>query len=263
MIPAVKLHRVVGAVISAAAGVALAWAITSLSRTGSCGNVGQAACPASAGQAGLVVAGSLILLAIGAVLTWGVGVLLAALSGGVTALVLAAAGPAHSRLPAVIVGTAFLAAFVLPGLVALGALRASRRRQAHVAEFRKRAIRAAGVVTAVADTAFTVNDNPQVRLTIRYSRADGTVAETEVKQMVSRLRIPQAGAPATVWYDPGSEGIMAELDESQPADSAVEAPSALPTRLVSELERLAALHSAGTLTDEEFARAKQQLLGAS
>ncbi len=55
---------------------------------------------------------------------------------------------------------------------------------------------------------------------------------------------------------------MAELDESLPADAAVEAPSAPPARLVSELERLAALRSAGTLTDEEFARAKQQLLGA-
>jgi hypothetical protein len=263
MIPAVKLHRVVGAVISAAAGVALAWAITSLSRTGSCGDVGQAACPSSAGEAGLVVAGSLILLAIGAVLTWGVGVLLAALSGGVSALVLAAAGPAHSRLPAVIVGTVFLAGFVLPGLVALGARRASRRRQALVAEFRKRAIRAAGVVTAVADTAFTVNDNPQVRLTIHFLRADGTAAETEIEQVVSRLRIPRAGAPATVWYDPGSEETMAELDESHPAGSAVQAPSAPPARLVSELECLAALHSAGTLTDEEFARAKQQLLGAS
>ena len=49
---------------------------------------------------------------------------------------------------------------------------------------------------------------------------------------------------------------MAELDESPPAGAAVAAPSAPPARLVSELERVGALHSAGTLTDEEFARAK-------
>ncbi|MEV6208368.1 SHOCT domain-containing protein [Kitasatospora sp. NPDC051914] len=45
------------------------------------------------------------------------------------------------------------------------------------------------------------------------------------------------------------------------AQTAAPAAAAPPADLLDQLERLAALHSAGALTDEEFTRAKQRLIG--
>lgn len=45
------------------------------------------------------------------------------------------------------------------------------------------------------------------------------------------------------------------------ATAAAAAPAASGAELLDQLERLAALHAAGALTDEEFGRAKQRLIG--
>ena len=51
--------------------------------------------------------------------------------------------------------------------------------------------------------------------------------------------------------------------EQQPAESAAPAPPTPPAAddLISQLQRLGDLHTAGTLTDDEFAAAKARLLG--
>ncbi|MER6397849.1 MULTISPECIES: SHOCT domain-containing protein [unclassified Kitasatospora] len=46
-----------------------------------------------------------------------------------------------------------------------------------------------------------------------------------------------------------------------PAGAPAVAPAASGTELLDQLERLTALHTAGALTDEEFSRAKQRLIG--
>jgi hypothetical protein len=68
-----------------------------------------------------------------------------------------------------------------------------------------------GTVTALRDTGTTINDNPQAAITITYSRADGTTAQVETTQVLSRLEIPRRGDPATVWYDPSTGDALAKL----------------------------------------------------
>ncbi|MFD0347824.1 SHOCT domain-containing protein [Kitasatospora aburaviensis] len=56
----------------------------------------------------------------------------------------------------------------------------------------------------------------------------------------------------------------ARLAREAAQKSQAAAPAAAPSSgadLLDQLERLAALHTAGALTDEEFSRAKQRLIG--
>jgi hypothetical protein len=71
-------------------------------------------------------------------------------------------------------------------------------------------------------------------------------------------------------YERGREQAYAEEAAAAPPPPAYQevppappkpAPSAAPSD-VDELERLGQLHSSGVLTDEEFAAAKQRILGA-
>ena len=179
---------------------------------------------------------------------------------------------------------------VIPGLVLLsmfGARRAAGTRAVQTAQFKQRAIMVPGVVTAVRDTGVTINDNPRVGIMVSYQRTDGIAAEYERKSVVSRLSIPRPGARATVWYDPAGSKVVVELGEptlstdlpgayaaglarsvgvadslpaapfqnAEPEDSVPGSPS-----IVAGLERLAALRQNGSLSEYEYALAKQRLL---
>lgn len=242
-----KVRYVVGGVLSVVAAEVMTWSIIDMVRGGDCGDVGQPSCAHPVLDPVGLFAG-IALLIVASILTVAVGIPIALLVGGVTALIAAFTGPDTGGVLLVAgIALGLLVVMVVAGLLAN---RASTAREADLATFQESAERVTGVIAAVADTGMTTNDDPHVRLTVRYHRTDGTPAETTTKQLVSRLAVPRAGEPATIWYDATGARTHVELP----------GPSSPPATLVSELERLAALHQGGALTDAEYAHAKQRLL---
>jgi Short C-terminal domain len=149
--------------------------------------------------------------------------------------------------------------------------------------------KAVGTLTSVQDTGMTVNDNPRVKMTFRIEPLDGTPAfEAKKTSTVSRVQIPQPGCRYPVWYDladpstfafafvtddngraqiaamfgdafgPNGEHIgMPAMTVAAPAPAASGSDDA-----IEKLSKLADLHKAGVLTDEEFAAKKAELLGS-
>jgi membrane protease subunit (stomatin/prohibitin family) len=77
------------------------------------------------------------------------------------------------------------------------------------------------------------------------------------------MRLAAGAATAGVAYHMGKEHAQNQQDDQQQA-AAAPAPDAAPAAApdaAAELERLAALHQSGALTDEEFAAAKAKVLG--
>jgi hypothetical protein len=254
----VKLRHMVGGILAVVAAEAILWAVTGMVHGGACGDVGRPVCPSDDAWRAVALFAGLTALVLGAVLTWGVGLLFGCLIAGVTALALSVVGPADERVSSLVIGGCFIA---LPCLIVapiLVSMRFSRGRKAKVAAFKERALSSNGVVTDVAETGVVINDDPRVRITVEYLRFDGARAQTETIQLVSRRRIPKPGDYVAVWYEAEGDQVLTELD---PVPGGLAEADRLPaTGLVDELERLAALHAAGLLNDDEFARAKRRLL---
>jgi hypothetical protein len=145
-----------------------------------------------------------------------------------------------------------------------------------------------GTITGVRDTGMTVNDNPRVEMIFRIDPLDGSAPfEASKKATVSRVRIPQAGQRYPVFYDAADPQTFAFIESladengralilqkfgdafgpdasgiGQVAAAAPAAASAAAPDPVAQIERLAALHASGALTDAEFAEQKQRILAA-
>ena len=280
-----KVVRVIGALVSVAAGALMASGVISITRVGSCGRLAEQVCPSGVGTDIFKLAGGSVLIAVGAIMTMGQGVLLACLAAGVTVIIMG------NGTPAKILGAAMIAFAGLIMLSIFGSRRTRITRSLNQAGFKERAVKVRGVVTAVKDTGMTINDNPRVAITAEYLRADGSSVQFEHKMVVSRISVPQPGAPVTVWYDParaekelmeigspdpvslltGSDQFGADLTDPVlgggsfgayaprgPEDAVPGSAAAEP--LIAGLERLSALHRDGALTDAEYAQAKQRLL---
>jgi uncharacterized membrane protein len=214
----VKPLRIAGLILAGGGGVALVSAITSMSRIGSCGNGYDAPCPPGTASQFLLMTVAILAIAIGSVMTIGLGLLFAMVTAGVAAIAYAVSVPASMRTGEYV--TAGVCFGLLALLAAIGqsavrrgaAARKSAREQiAADREFRERATMVAGTVTALRDTGVTINDNPQAAIMISYTRADGIPAQAETVQVLPRLQIPRPGDPATVWYDPATGKALAEL----------------------------------------------------
>lgn len=59
-----------------------------------------------------------------------------------------------------------------------------------------------GIIDKVEDTNVTVNDNPQVRLSLTVYSLDNETFKTNIKIVVSRISIPRVGDRILVKYDP-------------------------------------------------------------
>ena len=91
------------------------------------------------------------------------------------------------------------------------------------------------------------------------------------RRPVARLAVGAAVAGTAYHMGKKNEEQSAVNDQAQAAYAATQAPAAAPapgpaaapapTDSVSEIERLAALHQSGALTDEEFSAAKAKALG--
>jgi hypothetical protein len=214
----VKALRIVGGILAAGGAVALVAAMTAMERIGNCGDGYDPPCPPGIENDFLLMAGAVIAIAIGSIMTWGVGLAVAILAAGVTALVYS------QTVPTSLQTGEFITAGVCFGLLALGiaigsaAVRgaAAKRKAieeqiAEEARFKERATMVTATVTVLRDTGTTINDNPEAAITVRYTRRDGTTAEAETIQVVPRLEIPRPGDPATVWYDSFTGKAIAKL----------------------------------------------------
>jgi Short C-terminal domain len=136
-----------------------------------------------------------------------------------------------------------------------------------------------GTVLQVHDTGMTINDNPRVQMVFRVEPLDGAPAfDAQKTTTVSRVEIPRQGDRYPIWYDPSDpsntwayatvaddngRATMRQLfgDAASTFVGMGGAPPAAAPDPMEQLERLAALHAQGALTDEEFAAQKAKLLG--
>src|SRR5262249_52025385 len=155
----------------------------------------------------------IVMLIVGAVLTLGAGIFVAGLVGGITSLVRALTSSGHLVTPEFIMAGSFLAfpVLALASVVVIGL--STGGKQSKTDEFKAHSRKTTGVITKVTDTGVTINDNPRVRLAVRYRLDSGAVAQTEQKMVVSRLSIPRPGDRVTVWYDPVKKETMVELEQ--------------------------------------------------
>jgi hypothetical protein len=227
----VKPLRILGGLLAGAGGVGLVAAMTAMDRIGDCGNGYDLPCPPEIANDFYLMGGSVVAIAIGSIMTWGVGLAIAIVTAGSAALVYSQTVPANLRTGE------FITAAVCFGLLGLGlaigrnAVRAGATKRRAIEEqiaeegrFMQRATMVAGTVTALSDTGVTINDNPEAAVTVTYARTDGTTAQVETVQVVPRLEIPRRGDPATVWYEPSTGRAIAKLDSPQSRS----APSSLP-----------------------------------
>ena len=154
--------------------------MTAMERIGDCGNGYDPPCPPGIENDFYLMGGAAMAIAIGSIMTWGVGLVVAIVTAGITALVYSQTVPANLQ------SGEFITAGVCFGLLAVGiaigsaAVRggAAKRKAieeqiAEEARFKQRATMAMGTVTALRDTGTTINDNPEAAITVTYTRADG------------------------------------------------------------------------------------------
>jgi hypothetical protein len=122
-------------------------------------------------------------------------------------------------------------------------------------------VAAPATIVHIADTGTTINEAPRVELTVRVEPPDGGEPfELKRKLVVSRVHIPRVGERLTVFYDRGDPSKFT-FKNSDVADDPIGAATPAEPDPVEQIAKLAELHAAGSLTDTEFAEAKQRLLG--
>lgn len=185
--------------------------------------------------------------------------------------------------------------FIPLGIGGLLFLLFRRRKGALARRLLAEGVHTTGVITAVRDTGVTINNNPRIALELDVKTAGGPM-KLEKTVTVSRVAIPREGDTVQVWYDrsdpntfaigmptgPRSAAPVAALQALQghpdvPPELAGRLTDALrsmggvtattaaapPGDLTATLERLAALHKSGALSDVEFESAKARALAGS
>lgn len=235
--PRLKPYQIVGLVLASIGGGMLAWSILFTSAVGDCGpDVGAPPCPDSVVHSFIVMAIAIPVMVIGMILSIGLGVLTAALVGGLTALAVLVLGDAPSTSTAIVVAIVFLGVFGLTILAVTSIYRSAVRNQRKTALFKRHGYPTAGTIVDIADTGVTVNDNPRVRMTVEFRRADGGVERTTLAKVVSRLSLPRVGEQVPVRYlttGTGTIEALVEWEARQPMPGAVPPTTMPPTMPVS------------------------------
>lgn len=154
--------------------------------------------------------------------------------------------------------------FIPLGLGGLLFMLFRRRKSALAQRLLAEGVNATGRITAVRDTGVTINNNPRIALELEVPGV-GTLEKTVT---VSRLAIPREGDSVQVWYDRSDPktfalGLPTGPAPRAPAIPAIPATPATPGDLTATLERLAALHGTGALSDVEFEAAKARALAGA
>lgn len=195
-----------------------------------------------------------------------------------------------ARSGLMITGGTFALIGVIWVLVALGVggwYGSVARRQAEEAQLFQTGERATAVIEGVEGTGTSINDQPQVYLTLRVQPRHGAEFIHQRKMVLPFGSVVQPGYLVEVAYDPvNPERVAIETDERYratppavyvkarpPEQQAAVAPSytsasytpapaaSEPPTLIDQIERLAKLRDSGALTEDEFQRQKQKLIG--
>jgi hypothetical protein len=276
-----RMVRSVGTAVGLLGNVLIGVAIFHLLQQGSCGDFGQPTCPAGLGWYVAMIPIGIIASMVGMFLGGGFLFGTTFLSVGLGAMAAAAFGSNGSMRA---FGWVFGGAFALVGVLAVTGRLAFGRllagQTADAARLVATGAPATAVVTDVRDTGVTVNDNPQVVLTVRIEPADGRPPyDSSATRTVSRVAIPRVGDRLAVRVDPADpqrwlpvgEAFSAAPDvasaapgpapEADPGAGPAPAPAPSPSPSpVDELGKLNDLRLRGALTEDEFAQAKSRLL---
>lgn len=194
-----------------------------------------------------------------------------------------AAGDSIDSMGLLITGGTFAMIGVIWVLVALGVggwYGSIAARQAKEAQLFQTGERATAVIEGVEGTGVSINNCPQVYLTLRVRPRNGAEFVHQRKVVLPFGSVVQPGYLIDVAYDPLNPSQVAlETDpryvatlpaqylktrppEAEPAAvAAAAAPDSSPPTLIDQLERLAKLRDSGVLTDAEFEDQKRELLG--
>jgi hypothetical protein len=96
--------RIAGLTLSVISGEMLLWSIGGLQRAAYCGTPGHPVCPNDRPWLAAGDLAGILMLVLGAILTLGIGIVVASASTGATAFLLAATGAGDSRIPYFAVG---------------------------------------------------------------------------------------------------------------------------------------------------------------
>ena len=178
-----------------------------------------------------------------------------------------------------IVGFTFAMIGVIWVIVALGLggwYGSVAKRQAAEAQLFETGERAVATIEGVEGTGVTINNCPQVVLTLRVAPRHGAEFVHERKIVLAFGSVVQPGYVMDVAYDPRDpQNLALDVDpryaatppsvylRTRPPDQAGAAPAAgdSPPTLIDQLERLAGLRASGALTEAEFQEQKRRLLG--
>ena len=196
----------------------------------------------------------------------------------------AASGSLTSSMGLLITGGTFAMIGVIWVIVALGVggwYSGVAARQAKEAQLFQTGQRATAVIEGVEGTGVSINDCPQVYLTLRVQPRHGREFVAQKKVVLPFGSVVQPGHLIEVAYDPRDpEAIALESDprfrctppsqylKTRPPEQPAAAPGAAaagsdgsPPTLIDQLERLAKLRESGALTEAEFEAQKRELLG--
>jgi hypothetical protein len=90
--------RILGGILAAGGGVALVTAMTAMERIGDCGSGYDPPCPPGIENDFVLMAGAVMAIAVGSIMTWGVGLAVAVVAAGVAALVYSQTVPTDLRI---------------------------------------------------------------------------------------------------------------------------------------------------------------------
>jgi hypothetical protein len=159
-------------------------------------------------------------IAIGSILNWGVGLVVAIVTAGITALAYSQTVPTHLRSGEFV--TASVCFGVLSVGIAIGSAavrsRAPEREaiEEHIAEesrFNQQATMTRDTVTMLCDNGITINDSHRPRSRSPTSARTARQRKWKTTEMVPPLEVPRGGEPATVWYDPSTGEAIANLGD--------------------------------------------------
>ena len=201
---------------------------------------------------------------------------------GVVLLVMGmASGDLIGGMGMTITGGVFAMIGVIWVIVALGVggwYGSVARRQAAEAQLFQTGERATAVIEGVEGTGVSINDCPQVYLTLRVKPRSGAEFVHQRKIVLPFGAVVQPGYLVDVAYDPiNPDNLALDVDpryvatppavyirtrppEAEQLAAAAPAADPSPPTLIDQLERLSKLHESGALTDAEFDAQKQKLL---
>jgi hypothetical protein len=200
---------------------------------------------------------------------------------GVVLLAMGLASDSVGSMGLTITGGTLATIGVIWVLVALGVggwYTSVAQEQAQEAQLFQTGQRATAVIEGVEATGVSINDQPQVYLTLRVKPRHGAEFVHQRKLVLPFGSVVPPGYLVEVAYDPvNQENVAIETDEryaatppavyvktrppEQDAAPVSSASQGSPPTLIDQIERLAKLRDSGALTEAEFQEQKRNLLG--